>query len=353
MRFKTIPFLLIFGSLLACNNEEKQAQKSTDVQTATLVEVIVTQNVPLTNSVKSIGSLLANESVELSTQLGGTVEEINFEEGTFVKKGRLLLRVFNADLNAELNEIKARKKLAQTQLKRNKELLKAEGVSQEVVDQAQANFDELAAAEQRLQAEIEKTNVRAPFDGVIGLREVSKGDYLASNSTFASLVKVSPIKIHFSLPEKYADLIKQGDSIRFQSPNQSSLKKALVYAVEPQINIESRSIEARAKYHNADQKLFPGAFVEVYYTTEKFENSISIPNQAVVPQVDGNKVFLVKNGKIESQNIETGIRNADKIQVLSGLSVGDTLVTTGLMQIRDGMPVRTRIDRSYQNGEAQ
>lgn len=352
MRFKTIPILLMLG-LLACKSDEKQENKASTIEAATLVEVIVTKNVPLTKSVKTIGSLLANESVELSTQVGGTVKEINFEEGTFVKKGRLLLAVFNADLNAELQEIQARKKLAKTQLQRNKELLKAEGVSQEAVDQAQASYDELAAAEQKLQAEIEKTQVKAPFDGVIGLRDVSIGDYLAPNANFANLVTLSPIKIHFSLPEKYANLIKQGDSIRFQSPNQSSLKKALVFAVEPQINIESRSIEAKAKYPNEDYKLFPGAFVDVFFTTEKFENAISIPNQAVVPQVDGNKVFIVQAGKIKSQTIETGIRNADKIQVLNGLKVGDTIVTTGLMQIRDGMPVRTRIDRSYQNGTAQ
>ncbi|MEX2379705.1 MAG: efflux RND transporter periplasmic adaptor subunit, partial [Vicingaceae bacterium] len=178
MRLKILSIILT-TALLACNNEEKQADQSANVQAATLVEVIVAQKAPLTNSVKSIGSLIANESVELSTQVGGTVEQINFKEGTFVKKGRLLLSVFNADLVAELNEIKARKQLAQTQLERNKKLLKAEGVSQEVVDQAQANYDELAASEQRLQAEIAKTKVHAPFDGMIGLRQVSKGDYLA------------------------------------------------------------------------------------------------------------------------------------------------------------------------------
>jgi membrane fusion protein (multidrug efflux system) len=352
MRLKILSIILT-TALLACNNEEKQADQSANVQAATLVEVIVAQESPLINSVKSIGSLIANESVELSTQVGGTVEQINFEEGTFVKKGRLLLSVFNADLIAELNEIKARKQLAQTQLQRNKKLLKAEGVSQEIVDQAQANFDELAASEQRLQAEIAKTKVNAPFDGIIGLRQVSQGDYLSSNSAFATLVKISPIKIDFSLPEKYADLIKQGDSIRFLSPNQSTYKKALVYAVEPQIDVQSRTIAARAKFHNADGKLFPGAFVDVFYDIEKFENTITIPNQSIIPEVDGNKVFVVNQGKIESRDVVTGIRSSDRIQLLSGLNNGDTLVTTGLMQIREGMPVRTRIDRSFQNGIAQ
>lgn len=352
MRLKILSIFLFIG-LMACNSSEKQSEESNDVQAATLVEVIVTQKSSLTESVKSIGSLIANESVELSTQVGGTVEQINFEEGTFVKKGRLLLSVFNADLSAERNEIKARKQLAQTQLERSKKLLKAEGISQEVVDQAQANYDELAAAEQRLQAEIAKSKVHAPFDGVIGLRQVSKGDYLASNSSFASLVEVSPIKIHFSMPEKYANLIKEGDSISFQSPNQSNHKKALIYAVEPQIDVQSRSITARAKYHNAEGELFPGAFVDVYFDTEKFKSTITIPNQSIVPEVDGNKVFVVSKGKIESRKVETGIRDADKIQVLSGLSEGDTLVTTGLMQIREGMSVRTRIDMAYQNEGAE
>ncbi len=353
MRFKILSIIL-FSALVACTNEEKQTEKSNDIQSATLVEVIVAKKTSLTNSVKSIGNLIADESVELSTQVGGTVEQINFEEGTFVKKGRLLLRVFNADLVAELNEIKARKQLAKSQLERSKKLLKAEGLSQEEVDQAQANYDELSASEQRLHAEIAKTKVSAPFDGVIGLRQVSIGDFLASNTAFAKLVKTSPIKINFSLAEKYANLIKQGDSIRFQSPNQSTYKKALVYAVEPQIDVTSRTIEARAKFHNADGKLFPGAFVDVYFDTENFDETITIPNQSIVPEVDGNTVFVVNNkGEIEKRKVKTGIRNADKIQVLSGLNEGDTLVTTGLMQIREGMPVRTRIDRSFQNEDAQ
>jgi len=352
MSLKILPILLLF-SLFACKSEEKKKEQNAASQAAILVEVIVAEKTPLAKKVKSIGNLMANESAELTTQVGGTVQELNFEEGTFVKKGRLLLTVFNADLVGELKEIQARKQLSKTQLERTKKLYEAEGISQEMVDQAQANFDELSASEQKLQAEIAKTKVYAPFDGIIGLRQLSKGDYLAANTPFANLVELSPIKIEFSLSEKYADLIKQGDSIAFKSPNNSKLQKALVYAVEPQIDPESRTIIARAKFHNSNQQLLPGAFVDVYYETEDFDNSIVVPNQSIIPDMEGSKVFIVKDGKVKSTDVKTGIRNADKIQILSGINAGDTLVTTGLMQIREGIEVRTRIDMAYQNSATE
>src|SRR5690554_3220535 len=209
MNLKTLSILMLF-SLFACKSEEKKKEKTTTLQAATLVEVIVAEKTPLTKTIKSIGNLMANESAELSSQIGGTVQEVNFEEGTFVKKGHLLLTVFNADLVGELKEVQAKKKLAKTQLERNKKLYEAEGLSLEIVEQSQANYDELSASEQKLQAEIAKTKVYAPFDGIIGLRQLSKGDYLAANTPFANLVELSPIKIEFSLRSEERRVGKEG-----------------------------------------------------------------------------------------------------------------------------------------------
>jgi len=340
----TILVLFLFSS---CEKDVKKSTKRQNQTAATLVEVIIIKNSSLPTTIKSIGTLMANESVSLSTQAGGSIDKINFEEGSQIKKGQLLLRVFNADIQAELKEVKARQNLAEIELSRNKKLFEAEGISQEVVDRATANFDELNAKKEKLEAEILKTEVYAPFNGTIGLRKVSKGDYLSANTPFANLVDISSIKVDFSLAEQYAHQIKKGDSISFKSSNSSILHKAIVYAVEPKIDEGSRTIDARAIIANKNKELLPGTFVDVFLTTNQLAESIVVPNQSIVPILNGSQVFTVKNGKITSQKVETGIRDADKIQIKKGLQVGDTLVTTGLMQIREGMPVRIRIDKSY------
>ncbi|MEQ8907714.1 MAG: efflux RND transporter periplasmic adaptor subunit [Vicingaceae bacterium] len=340
-------FPLLFSLLFACKSEQASEENKKSIQAATLVEVVLAQDKEVKEVVKTTGSLKANESTELSTEIGGIVDKINFEEGSFIKKGSLLLTLNNDDLAAEVKEAKASKELAEKQYRRNQQLKKAKGISQEVLDQSETNFEEKSATLNRLEAKVAETKVYAPFDGIIGLRSVSQGDYLASNNSFASLVDITPIKIEFSLPEKYSSKLKQGDSISFTSSVLSKTKQALVYAVEPQIEETSRTIRAKARYHNQDQALLPGEFVSVSYEVENFENSIMIPNQAIIPELDGKKVFVVKNGKVASQKIVTGIRMADQTQVLEGLNDGDSVVSSGLLQIRDGIPVRIRMDESY------
>jgi len=259
----------------------------------------------------------------------------------------LLLELVNNDLKAELDAAKVKKSLAEKQFNRSQKLFDAKGLSQEAFEASESNYKELQANYQIANAELIKTQVRAPFSGQIGLRSISEGDYLSSNSSFADLVDVSPLKIRFDLPEQYINMVKEGDSISFNSAISSKPRKAVIYALEPQINQNSRTFSAKAKFSNEDQQLKAGGFVSVKYSAAKSETALLIPNQAIVPELDGKKVFVVENGKAVSREVTTGIRNADRIQVLKGLEAGDTIVTTGLLQIRDGVSLQLRMDESF------
>ncbi len=346
---KLLILFIFSASIWACENpSEQSAEGGKPLKAATLVEVILAQESKLTKEIRSTGNLQANESTNLSTEIGGIVAKINFEEGQAVKQGQLLLSLKNQDLQAQLSELNATKSLAEKKAKRSRQLFEAKGISQEALDEAETSLESINAQRQNLLAELEKTKAVAPFDGFVGLRSVSLGDYLGPNSSFASLIDYKPIKISFSIPEKYLSILQIGDSIEFESPNLSTRKKALVYAIEPQVDASSRTIQAKAKYANEDGALLPGGFVTVFFQTDAFENTIVIPNQAIVPELDGKKVFLVKNGKIKAQKVVSGIRRADQIQIIEGLNAGDSVVSSGLLQIREGIPVRVRMDKSYQ-----
>lgn len=347
-RYFTLIVLSLF--LLSCQSEDKStSQKGKGLKAATLVEAIVVGKKTLVNQVSTNGNLMANESTALSAEVGGIVEKINFEEGQEVKKGSLLLSLRNQDLQASLKKLKAEKELAKKKLERTQALFKAKGISQEALDEAKTSFESLQANYENTLAEVEKTKVVAPFDGIVGLRNISVGDYLGPNNSFATLVDYKPIKISFSLPEKYAGVLNLGDSISFQSASLSNAKKAKIYAIEPQVNEGSRTLSAKATYPNEDGALLPGGFVNVIYNVSQFNAALVIPNQAIIPELNGKKVFLIKNGKVSSQKVVSGIRRADEIQIIEGLNLGDTVVTTGLLQIRDGIPVRIRMDESYSN----
>jgi membrane fusion protein (multidrug efflux system) len=342
-------FLIASFLFSSCGENENNPQEGEQApaQSKTLVEVVVVKEENVSENITANGDLMANEATQLSVEVGGKVNKITFEEGEEVKKGQLLLELTNADLAAELEEAKAQKELLEKQLNRNKKLFEAKGISEDLLQQTETKYDQQKATYQMLLANLNKTKVYAPFSGTIGLRSVSLGDYLSPMDAFANLVDLSSFKIQFSFPEKYTNALKIGDSIQFSTASNSTIKRAVIYAVEPQVNESSRTISAKAKYPNTDKQLSSGAFVEVSYQIESFDNSITIPNQAIVPELEGKKVFLVKNGKVISKRVTTGIRRADQIQVIEGLQKGDTIVTSGLLQIRDGIPVQTRMDNSF------
>lgn len=306
------------------------------------VDVVVIKTQELSNKIYTTGSLLASEETALYSESNGKVTQISFNEGQAVAKGTLLIKLNDRDLIAQLDRIKIEKKFAQTTLDRQKQLFEKGGISREQFDQAQNTVNILNAQLDEVTAKIEKTEVRAPFDGIIGLRQISAGAYLTPSVLAATIQNLTVLNVEFSLPEKYFKNANVGDIVQFRVSGVDSLFSAQIYAIEPQIDINTRTVVMRARFDNKTAKLLPGLFAYIEYNLEKIENAILIPTQAVVPELKGQKVYILKDGIVDEKSIETGIRTDTEIQVLQGVQFGDSVITTGILQIRKGMNVQAR-----------
>jgi membrane fusion protein, multidrug efflux system len=305
-----------------------------------MVNAIVTKAERIGNEVYSSGTVLANEEVELRPEIAGKILSVNFKEGSRVNKGTLLVKINDADLQAQLKKLQVQIKLATEQEQRAKKLLDISGVSREEYDISLNQVNALKADEEFTRAQIAKTELRAPFNGVIGLKNVSEGSYVSPNQTIAWMQQVDPVKIDFSIPEKYASMVAENTKIKFTVASSNESFTGTVYAVQPRIDVGTRSLQVRALSLNKEGKIIPGSFVKIQLTLKEYENAFMVPTQAIVPVLKGKTVFVARNGKAESQKVETGIRTDTTVQVLEGLKEGDTVVTTGLMQLRAGMPIR-------------
>ena len=297
----------------------------------------------LAERVLATGTLRANEEVSLASETSGKITEILFQEGTRVAKGQLLVKINDAPLVAQRTRTMYRIRLAEQQVERQKALLDKGGISQEEFDLTSNQLSVLQAELQMNEAELAKTEIRAPFDGVLGLRHVSEGSYITPQSRIATLQDVSPIKIEFSLPEKFGGLVKLGSTIRFRVVGNPTAHTGTVYAVEPRIDENTRTLQVRAASPNPDRLLLPGAFADIELVLQEYAEALTVPAVAIIPELGGKKVFVSRNGSVESLTVETGIRSDSTVQVLSGLMAGDTVLTSSLQTARPGMPVTVEV----------
>ncbi|MGE4586878.1 MAG: efflux RND transporter periplasmic adaptor subunit [Mangrovibacterium sp.] len=288
----------------------------------------------------STGSLLPDEEVDLSFETSGKVVAIYFEEGTRVKKDTLLAKINDKPLQAQLLKLQAQHKLTEEKEFRQRQLLERDAISRESYDQVATELQTLEADILLLQARIDETELRAPFDGIMGLREVSEGAYATPQTRIARLVKISPLKIEFSIPERYAGEISPGFPISFILDGYASRFQARVYAVDPKVDLNTRTIVVRALYPNREEQLKPGRFASVNLLLSEIPEAVSIPTEALIPEMEGEKVFIYRNGKAEEVKVTTGLRTETHIQVRTGLQFGDTLLTTAILQLRQGLPVQ-------------
>lgn len=300
--------------------------------------VIIPTN--MSELIYSTGSLIPDEEVDLAFETSGKVVGIYFNEGTRVKEGKLLAKINDRPLQAQLLKLQAQLKLSREREFRQRQLLERDAISQESYDQASTEMQALEADIKLIEARISETELRAPFDGIVGLRMISEGAYATTQTKIVRLVKVSPLKIEFSFPERYAGEVKPGYPISFVIDGNDTNFKAAVYAVDPKVDIATRSIVARALYPNTGEKLKPGRFVSVKALLSQIENTISVPTQAIIPEMSGEKVFIYKNGKAQQVQVSLGLRTESHVQIRSGLQFGDTLLTTAILQLRQGIPVQ-------------
>ena len=307
------------------------------------VMAVVAEPQELENTIAVTGSILANESVQLSPELAGKITRINFTEGQLVKKGQPLVYLNDDELRAQLERLNYTRRLYEQSEERQRKLLEREAISQEEYDIALNEMRTNLSDIKMLEAQIAKSIIRAPFNGVIGLRQVSEGSYVTPAEAIATLVNIDPVKVEFSVPERYASEVGVGDKISFtRSEDGINSRTGEVYAVEPRINTETRTLTIRALSENDDRKLLPGMFVRVKLVLDVSDSSIMIPSQALIPEMEGYKVYVVENGKAIEKRINTGVRTENMVEVTSGLVPGDSVLTTGILQVRNGSPVQVR-----------
>ena len=294
----------------------------------------------LTDEFTTTGVLLPDEEVDLSFETSGKIVEINFEEGTSVKKGQLLAKVNDRQLQAQLQRLVSQLKLAEDRVFRQDALLKRDAVSKEAYEQVKTDLATLNADIEIVKANIELTELRAPFDGIIGLRQVSVGTYASPTTVVTKLTKIAPLKVEFSVPERYAKQIKKGTNLNFSVEGKLDAFGAQVYAVESAIDPNLHQFTARALYPNVNHILLPGRYTSVLLKKEEIPDAIAIPTEAIVPEMGKDKVYLYKSGKAEPVDIITGIRTASEVQVIRGLHMGDTIITSGTLQLRTGLAVK-------------
>jgi len=300
------------------------------------VTVYVVQPTSLADVVAATGSVIADEAVVIQSEIAGKITSLNFKEGQPVRKGQLLFTINAADIQAQLRKQEYNIKLYQDQEKRERTLLEKEYISRQEYEQSNNALLTAQADLQALRVTYAKANVRAPFDGVLGLRSVSVGAYVSPGTSIITLSRIRPVKIDFTVPGRYAQSVRVGDPITITDEATTKEYEAKVYAVNPQIDPASRTLAMRAIYPNNSKELRPGAFVRVKLQLGQVADALQIPTEAVIPNASGYTVFTVKGGKAAVQPVKIGIRSDKVIQITDGLAVGDTIIRTGILQVKEG-----------------
>jgi membrane fusion protein (multidrug efflux system) len=322
----------------AVKSIEVKSSKSKTQELSVSAKIIVNQK--LSDDYRSKGLLLPDEEVALSFETSGKITDILFEEGNSVQKGQLLAKVNDKPLQAELKKLEAQLPLAQGRVHRQKLLLEKDAVSQEAYESVNTELEKLLADIELVKSHIAQSELRAPFDGILGLRQVSEGAYASPQTIITTLTKISPLKLELSVNEKQAAIIQKGTKIGFSVENYSKNYTAEVYAIETKLDRLTLTLKVRARYANSDGKLKPGQSAATYLTLNEIDNAIVVPSISVVAEMGRDIVFTYQNGKAHQTIIKKGMRTASSVQVTDGLTAGDTILTSGVMQLRDGMPVK-------------
>lgn len=327
--------------LVACHDNKKKVDATSQGNQPTIVDVIIADTRSVANNIESNGTIVPNEFAELHPEISGRITYLNIPEGSVVEKGTLIARINDADLQAQLQKSKVLLDLYQKTEQRDRKLLDINGINQADYDLALNNVNGTQADIAYTQAQIDKAAIRAPFTGIIGLRQVSIGAYVTPNTLIATIQSPDKMRVDFLLPENYAHKIKKGGTVDVISDaSNGTRKQATVIAMEPQVSQTSRNVKVRALL--SDGKGRPGAFVKVYFNAGAEAKAIMVPTNALIPNDKNNQVVLVKNGKAHLSTVQTGVREANNVEITSGISVGDTVVVTGVLFARPDAPVKVR-----------
>jgi membrane fusion protein, multidrug efflux system len=338
---------LIFA-LIACAGTVS-CRQSTDrpdrpaTTTQFVVDAITLAPRPIRESLSATGTLLARESVDLRAERAGVVREIRFGEGQPVSAGEVLIVMDDSELQAQLARASAQLELATAVEIRDRSLFDTGAlISEAEYEQTLANLGVAGAEKKLIEAQLAKTRIRAPFDGIPGLRQISVGSYLTPGTSICSFQAIDSLRLDFSLPERYLAYVRTGQRVDFRIAGRLETFEAIVTAIEPGIDVATRSLLLRATAPNEGRLLLPGSFAEVEVVLDEIPDAILIPPIALIPGLQRQTVFIHQDGKVEERQVQTGLRTPDAVQILDGLRAGEELITTGILQLRPGMQVRVR-----------
>ncbi len=305
---------------------------------ATPVEVYIAAMKPIDAGISGLGKLLANEEVEIVSEISGKVEQILFEEGKAVKAGDLLVKVNDEDLQAQLARAEFQRKLLKEKLDRNRILLEKDAVSGEAFDQIETDYNMVEADIQLLRVKIDKTEIKAPFDGVVGFRYISLGSYLQPSTPIVQLVDHSKLKVEVAIPAQYLSNSFVGRQLTFTTRADDTPRRARIYAIDPLVDDKTKTVVLRGVYDNSDGRLLPNMSIN-FSIAQRQGTALQVPTEAIVPEIDRQTVWVVRGGRAVQLPVETGIRSASTVEITHGLNKGDSVIITGLMQVREGARV--------------
>jgi membrane fusion protein (multidrug efflux system) len=331
----TLPVVL----LMACssrNSSQSQSAKKTGIS---MVEGFVVKPMSLKQTISVSGTVRPFEETVLMPEMAGRVVMINLPEGKLIRQGTLLIKLFDDDLQAQLKKTMAQLELAQLNEKRNAELLQSNAISQSDYDQSALQMRSIQADIDLIKAQISKTEIKAPYDGILGLRMISPGAQVTPGTALATLRTTKRLKVDFNIPGKYSELVKSGLKVSLHVQGEDTTYRATVIATEGAIDVGTRNFKVRALIDNAPP-VKPGSFANVDLELGENDKAIMIPTQAIIPRERDKQVILASGGKAHFTPVKTGVRQESLIEVLWGLHAGDTIVTTGILFMKPGAEVK-------------
>lgn len=339
MKITTLVLLIPVLFFTACGgNKKKDASQQTKggaaKQPPMRVDGYIVKPQPFQENIEVPGNIVPNDMAEIHPEVSGRIVQLNVAEGKYVGRGTVLAKLYDGDLRAQLNKLQIQLALAQKTEERQAQLLKIQGISQQDYDISLLQVNSLKADIGILQTSISKTVVRAPFSGKLGLKNISIGTYVSPASVIAIINQTDQLKLDFTVPEKYIDKIKMGQLVTFTFEGSKKQLGAKVIATESNITENTRSLTVRASVIGKDDGLLPGSFAKVQLSFDPDPNALLVPTQAVLPQARGKKVILFKGGTAIFADVTTGIRDSARVQIIDGLTAGDTVVVTGLLSVR-------------------
>ncbi len=339
--------LLIIAGLFAamgCKEKAKISDKF-NPNAPVSVDIAVMEFQKVDKQIEVNGSVMANDFVELHPETSGRITFLQVPEGKLIQVGTVIAKLNDADLQAQLEKIKVQLELANINEQRNKQLLNVKGINQSDYDVSLQQVKSLKADQAYTQSLIDKTILKAPFTGQIGLRQVSVGAYINTTTTIATIQKLDQLKIDFTLPEIYAAYVKIGKKINIETIAGANSKiTATVYAIEPQIIASSRNIKVRASFKG---QVLPGAYAKVYLGENTMKPTIMVPSNVIIPDSKAKQIVVVKNGVAKFVNVETGYRTQTAVEITKGLNIGDSVIVAGMLFVKDGS--KLKIGKSLSN----